>query len=258
MSNPRPLSREGAVRPDAFGIEHKGAWFQSICDVNDFTVSDDQRDLLEEYVELLLDWNKKLNLISRQDEPNIWERHILHSASILFHLSLLSDGRVLDLGTGGGLPGIPLKILSPALSLNLIDSVRKKAVAVADMVEQLSLTDTRIDCGRAEELGTRKEFMGKFDYVITRGVANLKQLAEWSFPFLRLRRPAARVSSQDQRKTFINSPALIAMKGGDLEKEIAFARRSSNVRDITITDLTVQGFQATPNPDRKAVIVYFN
>src|SRR3990172_6606526 len=110
-------------------VGKEALWFQSICKWNGLSVSDDRLQLLERYVRQLLDWNKKLNLISRRDEENVWTRHILHSASLLFHLSLKQRARILDLGTGGGLPGIPIKILVPSFSVTLVDSINKKTTA---------------------------------------------------------------------------------------------------------------------------------
>jgi 16S rRNA (guanine527-N7)-methyltransferase len=234
----------------------KGIWFRSLCALNQLPLGDTQVEQLQEYTGLLLRWNRKVNLISRKDEENIWERHILHSASLLFNVSISSAAKAIDLGTGGGLPGIPIKILAPALSIVLVDSVKKKAQAVADIVDQLSLTNVNVECSRAEQLGTRPGFYNEFDYVTARGVAELNKLALWSFPLLKLRgTELPNVTRSD--KLFVEPPALLAMKGGDLRKEIRGAKRSADVRDIQILDLEVKGLEQVQNPDRKVAIVYF-
>jgi 16S rRNA (guanine527-N7)-methyltransferase len=227
-----------------------------ICAINGLQITTRQKELLSKYVSLLLDWNKKLNLISRRDEENIWERHILHSISILFHFTIEERGRVLDLGTGGGLPGIPLKILMPELSLYLIDSIKKKIVAVENIVRSLSLQGVKVKCSRAEDLAKSEEFMGQFDYVIARGVAELHKLAAWSFPFLE-RRAMHTEDSMRGEKMFVSPPALIAMKGGNLQAEIPVAQRDKHVREVLVRHLRIRGLDETENPDRKAVVVYF-
>ena len=251
------LSVKSLQDTEVLEADKRDRWFQSICASNQLPVNKPQADLLQRYVAHLLNWNRKVNLISRKDEQNIWERHILHSVSLLFHVSFDSGAKILDLGTGAGLPGIPIKILSPQISLTLIDSIRKKTVAVADIARKLSLTDVKVQCGRAEELANREEFRHQFDYVIARGVANLNKLVKWSFPFLRARKFESDFSSNTDSKTFIRSPALIAMKGGNLEVEIMSALKDKDVKDIKAIDLSFEGLDRTHDPDRKAVIVFF-
>ncbi|MGA9365194.1 MAG: 16S rRNA (guanine(527)-N(7))-methyltransferase RsmG [Bacteroidota bacterium] len=220
-------------------------------------MSSQQAELLEKYIRLLLQWNKRINLISRKDEPNIWTRHVLHCASLLFSASIQQKAKVMDLGTGGGLPGIPIRILMPTLSVTLVDSMKKKTGAVVDLVDQLGLADVRVECARAEELATKKGFKNEFDYVFARSVADLKRLVKWSFPFLKSQRSDATTEAHVQGKTFIESPALVAMKGGDLMGELATARRNKHVKDIEVIHLNIKGLDASHNPDRKAVIVHF-
>jgi 16S rRNA (guanine527-N7)-methyltransferase len=235
-----------------------GIWFRSLCVLNQLPLDDTQLEQLQEYAGLLLRWNQKINLISRKDEENIWEHHILHCACLLFNTSISSTAKLIDLGTGGGLPGIPIKILAPKLSMVLVDSVKKKAQAVADIVHQLSLTNVNIECSRAEQLGTRLGFHNEFDYVIARGVAKLNKLALWGFPLLKSRRAESPTPLRSGGKPFIKPPALVAMKGGDLGKEIRGAKRNRDVRGVEILDLKVKGLEQVHNPDRKAVIVYFH
>jgi 16S rRNA (guanine527-N7)-methyltransferase len=232
-------------------------WFRSIFALNQLSVSNQQAELLEKYVGLLLQWNEKINLISRKDEPNIWTRHILHCASLLFSVSIQQNARVMDLGTGGGLPGIPIKILIPTLSVTLVDSMKKKAGAVADLVDQLGLADVKVEYARAEELATKKGFKNEFDYVVARSVADLKQLVGWSFPLLKSQKSDVPREAKVQGKPFIESPALVAMKGGDLMNELVTARRNKHVKDIEVIHLNIEGLHAKHNPDRKAVVVRF-
>ena len=237
--------------------EYGAKWFQAICAENHLPLNDAQLHVLQDYVALLRERNQKINLISRKDEHNIWERHILHCTSLLFHISVKADATIVDVGTGGGLPGIPLKILIPQLSLTLIDSIRKKTIAVTEFVQQLQFTDVHIECGRAEELALKSPLLNHFDYVIARSVSNLNQLVVWCFPFLKSQRTQLQSLTSDGDKTFIAPPAMIAMKGGDLDKEIALVRKERRVKGIDVINLTINGLDQAHNPDRKAVILYF-
>jgi len=238
--------------------EDSGAgWFRRICALNKLSVSYQQTELLEEYVGLVLEWNKKINIISRKDEPNIWRRHILHCASLLFTISIQEDTKVVDLGTGGGLPGIPVRILIPTLSLTLVDSIRKKTEAVEDIVNRLGLANVKVECARAEELAARKGFRDEFDFVVARSVADLKKLVEWSLPFLKSPKSNVFKEADAQGKRFIQSPALVAMKGGELTNELSIARRHKHVKDIEVIDLKIEGLVENHNPNRKVVIVRF-
>jgi 16S rRNA (guanine527-N7)-methyltransferase len=233
------------------------SWFHSICLKNGLEVASGQLGLLEKYVAALLEWNQKVNLISRKDEQNVWERHVLHSISLLFKVSVIAGAKIIDLGTGGGLPGIPIKILIPTLSLMLVDSVRKKTQALAHIVDRLPLTGANVACGRAEELARRAEFRNQFDYVISRGVADLRQLIEWGYPFLQSPRYKSVDTFDTKRRVSIRPPALIALKGGNLGSEITSARRAAYVDNISVIDLRVEGLDQSQNPHRKVVIVHF-
>lgn len=130
---------------------------------------------LSAYVDLLLTWNSKINLISRKDEEQIWVHHILHSL-MLFHLHKIEQGnKVLDVGTGGGLPGIPLAIVYPETNFILIDSIAKKCKAVSNMTETLGLQNVEVWNGRAEEYP-----LSNFNHIVTRAVAPAEKLVRWT------------------------------------------------------------------------------
>lgn len=216
-------------------------------------VSDEQTKQMERYVDQLLAWNKKVNLISRQDEELVWQNHILHSISLLFKLKLKDSPTILDLGTGGGLPGIPLKILLPDSEVLLIDSTRKKIIAVEDMLTKLELQRIRSLWGRAEDLSREHYLVSHFDYIITRAVAPLNDLIAWSKPFLLLPPTALSATENDHPP----SPALIALKGGDLEQEIGKASRVEKIHSIEVVDLVFPGSEEMSSGGKKVVVVRF-
>jgi 16S rRNA (guanine527-N7)-methyltransferase len=217
-------------------------WFRTVCKKNGLDVSDPQLDLLERYAGLLREWNQRINLISRKDEENIWQSHLLHSISILLRVTVVEKARILDLGTGGGLPGIPLKILRPDLSFTLLDSTRKKVDAVASMVESLQLSDVAAVWGRAEDVGLESNHAFHYDLVVARAVASLGDLIGWGKPFLKM--PSL-------------GRQLITLKGGDLTKEVLHARRVAGVSNIETLDLSLADASEFLASDKKIVIVTF-
>ena len=144
------------------------------------TLTNEQYLRLEAYAQLLRSWNERINLISRKDTQALLFHHIGHSLALLRYHSLVAPSLVLDLGTGGGFPGIPLAIACPEVEFHLVDSIAKKVRAVDDMVSQLELRNVRVLHARAEELTTQT-----YDCVVTRGVATLMQLWMWSYPLLK-------------------------------------------------------------------------
>lgn len=216
-----------------------------------------KEDMLCRYVELLLEWNKRINLISRRDTETIWSSHILHSLSPLFLLDIPVGAAALDLGTGGGLPGIPLAIVHSGLAVTLLDSVQKKARALQSIVQELNLTSARVVAGRAEDVAVLGEHSGAYDMVVSRAVGPLKDLVGWSRPFLRKRGldPTRRLHFVGGKKNEFHFPYLLALKGGDLEGE----RRGvlGRVPEDAITELAIV-FPGSAIPelvDKKLVIV---
>jgi 16S rRNA (guanine527-N7)-methyltransferase len=154
--------------------------------------------------DLYADWNAKINVISRQDIENIYERHVLHSLAIAKQFQFKKDAKILDLGTGGGFPGIPLAIMFPEVQFTLVDSIGKKIKVAQEISAAIQLENIAAFHSRAEEL----KMVGQFDFVITRAVAPLSQLMQWSQKLLK-------------KKHFHAYPnGIIALKGGNLRGEI--------------------------------------
>lgn len=233
-------------------------WFGTTCAQNGLHLSSKQLASLEIFAQLLLGWNKKINLISRRDEENLWTSHILHCLSLFFKVNLPTGSTVLDLGTGGGLPGIPLKIVRPDLRLTLLDSTQKKINAVKDIVSTLGLTETKAVWGRAEDVGKKTDFNRGYDVVVARAVASLADLVRWSGPFLKPEfAPTSRFSAfgTDDSRRPITKPTLIAFKGGDLEGEIRQIKNQPHVKNLSIIDLTLKGSHQLEGAEKKIVLV---
>lgn len=138
------------------------------------------------YERELLEWNQKFNLTAIRDEQGIRTKHFLDSLSCVLAWKANPPNRLVDIGTGAGFPGIPLKIIYPAMHLTLVESVGKKVKFCQHMVNKLGLENTQVIQARAEELGQQPEHREKFDWAVARAVANLRVLSEYLLPFVRV------------------------------------------------------------------------
>jgi len=212
---------------------------------------------MEQYVHLLLGWNKKINLISRKDEDNVWTYHILHSTSLLFKLDLKAGAAVIDIGSGGGLPGIPIKILRPDISLLCLDATKKKTFAVSQMIEELKLVDARTVWGRAEEIGLQSGYLHMFDYAVARAVCQLDELLTLSKNFLyKKEQSAISIDAPVSHSVETNPPALIAFKGGDVKRELERAVRKFPSVDIETIALSFKGSEQLDASDKKILVIH--
>jgi 16S rRNA (guanine527-N7)-methyltransferase len=227
--------------------------FLSICGHQNVALSGRQIDLMDRYVENLLKWNKKINLISRKDEENIWTRHILHCVSLLFAVCIPNGSRIVDIGTGGGLPGVPIKILRPDLPLLLIDATRKKTEAVLDIINDLGLNEVEVVWGRAETVAMQPEYHRKFDFGIARAVASLPELIEWTEPFLANHSKSELKNGHDMPLKIV-PPALLAFKGGDIAGEVRKVERKLKSAAVQVLDL-YQDTGLVQNYSEKKLIV---
>jgi 16S rRNA (guanine527-N7)-methyltransferase len=171
-----------------------------------------QTDRFKQLETLYKDWNSRINVISRKDIDALFEKHVLHSLAIAAVFDFPPGSEIIDIGTGGGFPGIPLAIYFPKVQFHLVDSVGKKIKVVNEVASALALKNVSTHHGRAEEIKDRK-----FDFAVSRAVAPLIDLWKWSKPLLRKRKAPA----DEGNKTSTSKPGLICLKGGDLSTEIA-------------------------------------
>jgi 16S rRNA (guanine527-N7)-methyltransferase len=163
------------------------------------------------------EWNEKINVISRKDIDSLYEKHVLHSLAIASVFKFTGGIEIIDIGTGGGFPGIPLAIAFPDAQFHLVDSIGKKLKVVSEVVQALQLKNVTTQHIRAEAIKNRK-----FDFAVSRAVAPLKDLWQWSNPLL-----------NHKKKTDDFKNGLICMKGGDLTQEIRESRLKPHTWEIS-------------------------
>jgi len=171
--------------------------------------------------ELYRDWNQKINVISRKDIDSLYERHVLHSLSLAAAFDWVPGTSVIDIGCGGGFPGLPLAIYFPEVKFHLVDSIAKKLTVVNEIAQAIGLQNLTTQHARAETIRDRK-----FDFAVSRAVAALQDLWTWSKPLLK---------APNQTLPGNHPPGLICLKGGDLNEEIQ--QSGTRPRIMPIRDL---------------------
>ena len=184
-----------------------------------------QREQLAALLPLYEEWNAQINVISRKDMDHFYEHHVLHSLAIAKAVRFKPMAEVLDVGTGGGFPGVPLAIMFPDARFTLIDSIGKKIKVVSDVIDRLGLANTKALQIRAEQLD------GEFDFVVSRAVTTLPEFVPWVKGKI----------SKTQYHTLHNG--ILYLKGGDLDAELAPFRKK--VRTWNISDWFDEEYFAT-------------
>ena len=187
-----------------------------------------QQEQLQKLDPAYKDWNQKINVISRKDIDSLYEKHVLHSLAIAAAFDFPDGTEIVDLGTGGGFPGIPLAIFFPAVKFHLVDSIGKKLKVVEGVAEAIGLKNVTTQHARIEEIKNRK-----FDFVVSRAVAPLKDLWNWSKPLLKKEPIITSASETGSNPVGAKiKPGLICLKGGDLAKEIQESLTKPRILEI--------------------------
>ena len=199
------------------------------------TITQQQEQCLKALEELYREWNAKINVISRKDIDNVYEHHVLHSMAIAKYLETIpgleekfATGDILDLGTGGGFPGIPLAILYPEARFTLCDSVNKKTIVAQAVAQALGLENVQVVNARAESLGR------SFDFVVSRAVASLTDFYPWV------------------KGRFNDS--ILYLKGGDVNEEISQLMARHRIRPGKVHTWPVSSWLKDPYYEGKLVI----
>lgn len=211
---------------------------------SEFNINLEKEDIESffKYKETLLKWNKNINLTAITDDRDIIIKHFIDSISVVPYIGK-DLKKVIDVGTGAGFPGIPLKIIKKDLNVTLLDSLEKRTKFLNEVIEKLDLKNIEVIHSRAEDKGVSGDFREKFDLALARAVANLPVLLEYCLPFVKTGGTFIAMKSSDIQEELDNSKKALEILGGEIKDVIKFNLPSTDIkRNIII----IKKFRHTP------------
>lgn len=190
--------------------------FRVECDKNGIDFQEEKSEKLYQFMNLILEWNEKINVTAIRDEKMFIVKHFIDS--LIIGKLLGNTKNVLDIGTGGGFPGIPLKIYYPEKNFTLIDSVNKKVTVVNDVIDKLGLSTIEALHIRAEDLARNVRYREQFGVVVTRAVSKLSTIVEYMLPFTEMGGRAICMKGPNAEQEIFEAKAAILKLGGEIEK----------------------------------------
>jgi len=198
-------------------------------------LSDNQLCLFDRYFDLLISENKKFNLTSITDRDEVYKKHFIDSLSICkYDFNFSQNLKVIDVGSGAGFPGIPLKIVFPELDITLVDSLNKRVGFLEDVISSLNLQKINAIHGRAEELAHMPTFREQFDICVSRAVANLNTLSEYCLPFVKVGGLFISYKSENIESELDGVDNCLSLLGGELDKQVFLTLPYSDISRILI------------------------
>jgi len=186
-------------------------------------------DKFNKYKDVLKDWNQKINITSIENDEEIYVKHFLDSIVLLDKNNIYEEKKIIDVGTGGGFPGIPLKILNNNYKLTLLDSLRKRIDFLQIVANELNLEDIIFIHGRAEDFGQNIDYREQYDICVSRAVASLNILCEYCLPFVKVGGYFAAYKSESISEEITNSKNAITKLGG----------RINNIKEVKIPNTNI-------------------
>lgn len=177
-------------------------------------LSEAQTDQFMQYLSLLLEWNEKMNLTAITDPVEVVQKHFIDCISVLPHLDLQGGETMIDVGTGAGFPGVPLKIANPALQVTLLDALQKRLTFLDTLTQSLDLSDVTLVHSRAEDGGQNPDLREQFDLCVSRAVANLAVLLEYCLPFVKVGGKLAALKGPDATQEIEQAQNALQIVGG--------------------------------------------
>ena len=206
--------------------------FKEECEKNKIEFDENKSKQLYNYMNLILEWNEKINVTAIKDGNEFVVKHFIDS--LIVSNFVTNANKILDIGTGAGFPGIPLKIYNPNIDFTLIDSVNKKITVLNDVIEKLNLKNIEALHIRAEELAQNLKYREQYDIVTTRAVSNLATIAEYMLPFVKIGGKAICMKGPNIDQELEKSKKAIKVLGGEIEKIEKFNINDEFERNLII------------------------
>ena len=195
----------------------------------------EQIEQFYKYMNLLIEWDEKMNLTAITEPKEIILKHFIDSITILKYID--DNSKLVDVGTGAGFPGVPLSIMNPTLKITLVDSLNKRLIFLQEVVKELNLKNIEIVHARAEEFGQNKNYREKFDIATSRAVANLATLSEYLVPLVKIGGKIISMKASNAKEEINDAQKAIEVLGGKIEKIEEFDLPESDIgRTIIIID----------------------
>lgn len=182
-------------------------------------LNEEMLEKFSKYKELLKEWNEKINITTITDDVEIDQKHFLDSLTVLNSDLFNGKKKVIDIGTGGGFPGVPIKIANPLLEITLLDSLNKRIIFLNEVIKELNLQGISAIHGRAEEYSITEQYREKYDIAVSRAVASLNTLSEYCIPFVKV------------------GGYFVSMKGPDVEEELKLSKNAINLLGGKLLDV---------------------
>lgn len=198
-------------------------------------------DQFNQFYDLIVEWNKVMNLTAITDYKDVVEKHFLDSLSIERILKLDDIKAVMDVGTGAGFPGMPLKIIYPDLKITLLDSLNKRVRFLNEVIRQLELKNIDAIHGRAEDIGKNENYREKYDLCVSRAVANLATLSEYCMPFVRVGGVFVSYKSGDIDEEVLKSKKAISLFGGKIDEVVKFQLPGTDINRAFVKIKKIKG-----------------
>ena len=188
------------------------------CQAFGVTLTDKQIEQFEKYYELLVEWNKVMNLTGITEFDEVMQKHFVDSVAAAKYAEMEKVNSLIDVGTGAGFPGIPLKIVYPHIQVTLLDSLNKRIKFLEEVVDNLGLTGIETVHGRAEDAAKKAEYREQFDLSVSRAVANLASLTEYCLPFVKVGGKFVSYKSVSVDEEITQSKKAVYVLGGEIGK----------------------------------------
>lgn len=220
----------------------------NICNKINIEISDDQINCFEKYFELLIEKNKVMNLTAITDKEDVIVKHFIDSIALIPYLldkgiNINNELKIIDIGTGAGFPGLPLKIMMPDVKFTLLDSLNKRVSFLNEVIDELKLKDIEALHGRAEDYASDNKYREKYDICVSRAVANLSTLSEYCIPFVKEDGFFISYKAGESEEEINNSKNAIKILGGKINKVEEFVLPGTDasrvfvfIRKLELTD----------------------